>query len=77
MHQMQQRQSTTGETDVASTIPVVFSGCWDEASQHIMSVFRTGYDIRMEHHSVGRLTDARPIIVGMTLDEHTPFDVLQ
>jgi CRP-like cAMP-binding protein len=63
--------------EAVSSIPVVFSGSWTEATQHIMSIFNAGYDVRMEHRSVGRLTDARPMIVGMRLDENAPLDLLQ
>jgi CRP-like cAMP-binding protein len=66
-----------GKTVPVSTIPVTFSGNWGDTSRHIMAIFQAGFDVRLEHCSVGRLTDVRPIIVGTTLDEHTSLPVLQ
>jgi CRP-like cAMP-binding protein len=63
--------------DSSVTIPVVFSGCWSDASHHMMAVFQSGFDVRMEHRSVGRLTDSRQMIIGMRLDDDTPLDLLQ
>lgn len=71
----QKRPSSLAEA--TTSIPVVFSGSWAEASKHILSIFDAGYDVRMEHRSVGRLTDSRPMIVGMRLDEDAPLDLLQ
>jgi CRP-like cAMP-binding protein len=65
------------QVETSITIPVVFAGCWSDASEHVMAVFHAGYDVRIEHRSVGRLTDSQPKIVGVRLDDETHLDLLQ
>lgn len=77
MNQSQTRHGNSHLTTTTSMIPVVFSGCWDDASERILTVFQRGYDVHIEHRSPARMTDSRPRIVGMALDEQTPFEALQ
>ncbi len=77
MSKQRSQAISSAHAESTITIPVVFSGSWSEAHGHILSVFEAGYDVRMEHRSVGRLTDSRPLIVGMRLDEDAPLGVLQ
>ena len=77
METSQLQHTTPDKLKEVGSIPVVLSGSWSDASEHVMAVFGAGFDVRLEHRPVGRTADARPFVVGVALDDQIPFELLQ
>jgi CRP-like cAMP-binding protein len=77
METSQHQQTVASGPGESCTVPMIFSGCWNECIQHVMATFEAGFDVRLEHRSFGLSIGAGPVILGVALDEQIPFESLQ